>query len=161
MRQKKNNSSIIHILNKKARLNYEILEEIESGIILKGTEVKSIRAKKVNLLNSFAIIKKGEVYLINMQIDPYENASYFNHDPKRSRKLLLKKKEIYKLEGKMKGANLVLIPLKIYFKKHVAKVLLGIGKGKKKHDKRSVLKERDTRKEMERELKSYSRKYSN
>ncbi len=143
------------ITNKKAHFNYEILNKIEAGIMLQGSEIKSIREKKINIVDSFATFKSGEIFITNLRIEPYQNASYFNHESTRPRKLLLKKKEIHRLIGKVKEKGIVIIPLKFYFDKQWVKVLLGICKGKKKHDKRHVLKERNMERDFQRELKDY------
>jgi SsrA-binding protein len=140
----------ISISNRRARFEYEILDSYEAGIVLKGSEVKSLRASKANLQDSYAIVKNGEVWLLNMHINPYEQANQFNHEPLRTRKLLLNKSEIAKLHAGTNEKGLTLIPLKIYFKKGIAKVQLGIAKGKKLHDKRESIKERDIEREMRR-----------
>ncbi len=140
--------------NREARHLYEILETFECGIELKGTEVKSVRAGKVNLRDGFARFKNGELYLLNVHISPHETASnYFNHDPRRTRKLLMHRAELRKLIGKVEQKGLSLVPLKMYFKGDWAKVLLGLGRGKKLHDKRQTLKERQEKREMERAVK--------
>lgn len=140
----------IAISNRRARFEYEILDSFEAGIVLVGSEVKSLRQGKANLQDSYALVKNGEVWLLNMHINPYEQANQFNHDPLRTRKLLLNKSEIAKLQVKTNEKGLTLIPLKLYFKKGNAKVQLGIGKGKKLHDKRESIKERDVEREMRR-----------
>lgn len=141
----------VNISNRRARFEFEILDSFETGIVLKGSEVKSLRAGKANLQDSYAVVKNGEVWLLNMHISPYEQANQFNHDPIRVRKLLLNKSEIVKLNGKTNEKGLTLVPLKLYFKKGIAKVELGIGKGKKLHDKRASIKERDSEREMRRQ----------
>ncbi|MES0490935.1 MAG: SsrA-binding protein SmpB [Leptospirales bacterium] len=142
--------------NKKAYFQYEILEEVEAGIVLVGSEVKSLRLKKISLTESYAVFKRNELYLLNARIEPYTNSTTFNHDPVASRKLLLKKKELMRLKGKLAEKGWVLVPLKMYFKyNRYAKVLLGLGKGKKMYDKRAVIKERDLKREALRELKDY------
>ena len=134
----------MQILNRKAHFNYNILEEIESGIILLGSEVKSIKQGKANLNEAYCTEIKGELFLLNANISEYKNANRFNHEPRRLRKLLLHKKQISKLIGKINIDGYSLIPLKIYCnKKNFIKILLGLGKGKKLHDKRHSLKERD------------------
>ncbi len=140
----------IAISNRRARFEYEILDSFEAGIVLVGSEVKSLRQGKANLQDSYAVVKNGEVWLLNMHISPYEQANQFNHDPVRTRKLLLNKSEIAKLSGKTNEKGLALVPLKLYFKKGNAKVELGIAKGKKLHDKRESIKERDVEREMRR-----------
>ena len=145
---------MIEIKNKKATFDYFIEEEIESGIVLKGTEIKSIRNGLANLKDCYAIIRNGEVFLLNMFISKYENGSIFNHDERRTRKLLLNKREILKLRDKVEISGYTLVPLKLYFKGNRAKILLGICKGKKNYDKRESIKEKDIKREMERGLKN-------
>jgi len=139
--------------NKKAFFNYEIIDNFEAGIVLQGSEVKAIRDGRINIKDSYVIISQGEAFLLNAHINPYQFATYDRPDPTRKRKLLLHKKEIDKLAGKLQTKGLSLIPLKIYFKNGKIKLEIGLGKGKKKYDKRSVLKERDIKREMEREIK--------
>ncbi len=136
--------------NRKAFHDYFIEETYEAGIVLKGTEIKSIRAGKVNLKDSFAKIKDGEVFLMNMHVSPYEQGNRFNHDPTRTRKLLLHRKEINKLIGKTKESGFSLIPLKLYLKNGYCKVELALAKGKKKYDKREELKKKAAQREIER-----------
>ncbi|MFS8652127.1 MAG: SsrA-binding protein SmpB [Caldibacillus sp.] len=136
--------------NRKAYHDYFIEETYEAGIVLKGTEIKSIRAGKVNLKDSFAKIKDGEVFLMNMHVSPYEQGNRFNHDPTRTRKLLLHRREINKLIGKTKEAGYALIPLKLYLKNGYCKVELALAKGKKKYDKREELKKKAAQREIER-----------
>ncbi len=138
---------MIEIKNKKAFFDYSILEELEAGIALSGTEIKSIRKGSVDLKDSFITIKQNEAYIINMYIAKYEEGNIFNHEERRTRKLLLHKKEIYKLKEKVKIEGLTLIPLKMYFKKNKVKILLGVCKGKKLYDKRATLKEKDLKRE--------------
>ena len=133
----------MEIVNRRARHDYFIEEEIECGIVLKGTEIKSIRKGSCNFKDSYAIIRKNEIYIINMFISHYEQGNIFNHDETRKRKLLLHKKEIIKLDNKIKLEGYTLVPLKLYFKKNIAKILLGVCKGKKNYDKRETIKERD------------------
>ncbi|GAB2544546.1 SsrA-binding protein SmpB [Gracilibacillus alcaliphilus] len=139
--------------NKKASHDYFIEETYEAGIVLQGTEIKSIRAGRVNLKDSFATIRQGEAYINNMHIAPYEQGNRFNHEPTRARKLLLHRKEIDKLIGETKQAGYSLIPLKVYIKNGFAKVLLGLGKGKKNYDKREDLKQKQAKRDMDRALK--------
>lgn len=142
--------------NKKARFNYEIIEDFEAGIVLTGTEVKSLRQKKVNIGDAYATISRDELYLTNARIEPYSHGTHSNHEPERPRKLLMKRKEIEKLRGKLNEKGLALLPLKMYFNnKGIVKVLLGLGKGKKMHDKRQTIKERDIKRDTERELKNW------
>jgi SsrA-binding protein len=136
--------------NKKAYHDYYIEETYEAGIVLQGTEIKSIRAGKVNLKDSYARIHNGEMHLLNMHVSPYEQGNRFNHDPLRQRKLLLHKREINKLFGETREAGFALIPLKIYLKNGFAKVLLGLAKGKKNYDKREVLKQKEAKRDIER-----------
>ncbi len=145
---------MIEIKNKKAYFDYEILEEIECGIVLTGTEIKSIRNSNVNLKDSYAIIRNGEVYLLNMHISEYKEGNIFNHNETRTRKLLLHKKEILKLRDKIELNGNTLVPLKLYFKGNKVKILLGLAKGKKTYDKRETIKERDINREIKKELKN-------
>ena len=138
---------MIEIKNKKAYFDYTILEEIEAGISLVGTEIKSVRKGSVDLKDSFITIKNNEAFLLNMYIAKYEEGNIFNHDERRTRKLLLHKKEIKKLKEKVSTEGLTLIPLKLYFKKNYVKVLVGLCKGKKLYDKRASIKERDLKRE--------------
>jgi len=139
-------------VNRKARHEYHIEETYDAGIVLVGTEVKSIRAGKVSIQDAFARVENGEVWLHNMYIAPYEHGSRFNLDPRRPRKLLLHRQEISRLAGKTQQKGLTLIPLQIYFEKGFAKVELGVGRGKKLYDKRQTIAERDARREEERSL---------
>lgn len=134
---------MIEIKNKKAYFDYFIENEIEVGIALKGTEIKSVRKGSVDLKDSFVTIKNNEAFIINMYIAKYEEGNIFNHDERRSRKLLLHKKEIKKLREEIKLNGYTLVPLKLYFKNGKAKILLGVCKGKKLYDKRETIKERD------------------
>jgi SsrA-binding protein len=142
--------------NRQAGFRYEILETYEAGIELKGTEVKSIREGKVNLRDGYGLIRNGEAWLLNVHISPYESSSdYFNHDPRRTRRLLLHKQEIRKLIGKVEQEGLTLIPLKMYLKRGLVKLSIALCKGKKIHDKRESLKERQDKREMARAMKRY------
>ena len=142
--------------NRQARYLYEILDTYEAGIQLKGTEVKSIRLGKVNLRDGYALIRNGEVWLTNVHISPYEiSGQYFNHEPRRDRKLLLHKKEINKLIGLLQQKGLTLVPLKMYLKGDWVKVALGVGRGKKLHDKRETVKRREDQREMDRAMKRF------
>lgn len=134
---------MIEVKNRKAYFDYFILKEIECGIVLTGTEIKSIRKGSVNLKDTYARIKNNEVYVINMFISPYDKGNQFNHDERRQRKLLLHKKEIIKLSQEIKEQGLTLVPLKLYFKDNHAKLLIGLCKGKKLYDKRETIKKRD------------------
>lgn len=142
--------------NRQARYLYEILETYEAGIELMGTEVKSIRAGKVNLRDGFALIRKGEVLLMNVQISPHQSTSQaFNHEPTRTRKLLLHREEIRKLIGKVEQQGLTLVPLKMYMKRGWVKIDLALVKGKKLHDKREDIKKREDQRTMQRALKNF------
>lgn len=142
------------IKNKKAYFDYFIEEEIEAGIVLKGTEVKSIREGLANIKDCYAIIRNKEVFLLNMYIAKYNDGGVFNHDERRTRKLLLNKREILKLRDKIEISGYTLVPLKVYFKNNKVKVLLGLAKGKKNYDKRESLKEKDIKKDIARALKN-------
>ena len=129
--------------NKRARYDYHILETWEAGIVLTGTEVKSLRNGKATLTDAYGILKDGEVFLLNLHISPYDAGHQFNHEPERTRKLLLHRKEIRRLIGAVERQGLTLIPLDLYFKHGKAKVTMALGKGKKLHDKRETEKKRD------------------
>ncbi|MGT2751009.1 SsrA-binding protein SmpB [Streptococcus orisasini] len=140
--------------NKKARHDYEILETYEAGLVLTGTEIKSVRAARITLKDGFAQIKNGEAWLNNVHITPYEQGNIWNQDPDRTRKLLLKKKEIAKLENELKGSGMTLVPLKVYLKNGFAKVLLGLAKGKHDYDKRETIKRREQERNIKRIMKN-------
>ncbi len=137
--------------NRKAYFDYEIEEEVEAGIMLKGTEVKSLRAGKVQMNDAYARIEKGEVFLAQLHIAEYDFGNLNNHDPLRVRKLLLNRNEIDRLARKVSEKGFTLIPLELYFKNGKAKVKLGVCRGKKAHDKRRSIRDRDQRRDMERE----------
>ncbi len=139
--------------NRRAFHEYEILETVEAGMVLVGTEVKSLREGRVNLKDSYAKLEDGEVYLVEAHISPYSHGNIMNHDPLRPRKLLLHKREIRRLAGKVQERGLTLIPLQIYFKGGKAKVELALAKGKRLYDKRAAIKKRDERRDLARELK--------
>lgn len=141
-------------VNRKARHDYFIEESYEAGLVLKGSEVKSLRDGKANLKDSYARILKGEAFLLNAHISPYPAANQFNHEPDRTRKLLLHKQELRRLTGKVKERGLTLIPLRLYFKDGRAKVELGLARGKKLFDKRETLRRKVAQREVERSLKS-------
>ena len=143
----------MEIINREAKFNYFIEEEIECGIALLGTEIKSIREGKANIKDSYAIIRNNEVLLLNMYINEYKEGNLFNHDPRRTRKLLLHKNEIKKLAKSVEQEGRTLVPLKLYFSKNHAKILLGLCKGKKSFDKREVIKQRDLDREANKLLK--------
>ncbi|MCF8001475.1 MAG: SsrA-binding protein SmpB [Halanaerobiales bacterium] len=136
--------------NKKAKHDYNIEETYEAGIILKGTEIKSIRARNVHLKDSFALVEKGEVFLYNMHISPYKEGNRYNHDPERKRKLLLHKNEIRKLIGYTKQKGYTLVPLSIYLKNNLAKIELALAKGKNVRDKRRDIAEETAKQDIER-----------
>ena len=138
---------MIEVKNKKAYFDYTILEELEAGIALTGTEIKSIRKGSIDLKDTFVNIKNNEAFILNMYIAKYEEGKIFNHDERRTRKLLLHKKEIKKLKEQIKQEGLTIIPLKLYFKKNKVKILIGVCKGKKLYDKRATLKEKDLKRE--------------
>ncbi len=142
--------------NRKARHDYFVEDTYEAGIVLVGCEVKSIRQGAVNLRDSFAIIKNGEVFAVGMHIAPYQMGSYNNHDPRRNRKLLLNRSEIRKLKAKVEQKGYTLVPLKIYFKDALVKVELGLCKGKETHDKRDSIKKREEDRKVERIKKEYN-----
>ena len=144
----------MEILNRKASFNYFIQEEIECGIVLTGTEIKSIREGKANIKDSYAIIRNNECFLLNMHITKYKEGNIFNHEENRTRKLLLHKKEINKLKVSLEQEGLTLIPLKLYFKDNKLKVSLGICKGKKLYDKRETMKEKDQKREASKLIKN-------
>jgi SsrA-binding protein len=150
MKAKEFSGQKIICLNRKASFNYFFLELIEAGIALKGSEVKSIRDGKVSIADSYAADKNGEIYLINSHIPLYKQSSYNNHDPKSDRKLLLKRKEINKLIGRIHQEGLTLVPTRLYFQKGKVKIQIAIGKGKKIYDKRQVKKNRDWTREKAR-----------
>jgi SsrA-binding protein len=139
--------------NRRARFDYEIIETWEAGIALTGTEVKSLRNGKAQITDAYGIVKDGEVWLLNLHIAPYEQGNRFNHEATRTRKLLLHSREIKKMIGAVERQGLTLIALEIYFKRGRAKVRLGLGRGKKLHDKRADLKEKDDKREMARAVK--------
>ncbi len=141
--------------NRKARHDYDLEERYEAGMVLVGTEVKSLRNGKANLKDSYARVVDGEVFLIGCHISPYEMGSHSNHEPERARKLLLHKREIKRLTGKTQERGLTLVPLRIYFKNRVAKVELALAKGKKVYDKRETMKRRTADREMERAMRRF------
>lgn len=145
----------MELKNKRANYDYEIEETYEAGIVLTGTEIKSIRDGKAQLKDSYAIVKNGEVFILNMHISPYDKGNIFNHEETRTRKLLLNKKEIYKIRDSIDREGYTIIPVKLYFKGNRAKILLGIARGKKNYDKRESLKKKDMQREIEKQLKRY------
>ena len=155
MAKGKSNSVIAQ--NKKAYHDYFVEEEFEAGLELKGTEVKSIRAGRVNMKDSYVSCKTGEAILIGMHISPYEQGNIFNHEPLRSRRLLLHRREINKLIGLSQQQGYALIPLKLYFKGQYVKLQLGLCRGKKNYDKRAAMAERDAKRNMDRAMKNFNR----
>ena len=143
----------MEILNRKARHDYFIEDEFECGLVLTGTEIKSIRDGKCNIGDAYAIVRNDELFVLNMFISHYDKGNIFNHDETRTRKLLMHKDEIKKLNNKIKLDGYTLIPLKVYFKKNIAKVSLGLCKGKKNFDKRETIKERDIKRQIDKKLK--------
>ncbi|MDC3101469.1 SsrA-binding protein SmpB [Candidatus Pelagibacter sp.] len=156
MNKKTNAGLKIICLNRKASFNYFFEDLFEAGIVLKGSEIKSVREGKVNIAESYAVEKSGEIVLINSHISPYKQASYSNHNPTDDRKLLLNKKEINKLLGKIQRDGFTLVPTKMYFKKGKAKIELAVAKGKKQHDKRATKKTRDWNREKSRYIRKSS-----
>ena len=156
MKKKTNPGLKIICLNRKASFNYFFENLIEAGIVLKGSEIKSIRAGKVNIANSYAVEKKGEIILVNSHIASYKQASYSDHNPTAERKLLLNKKEINKLIGKMQAEGFTLVPTKMYFKKGKAKIEIAVAKGKKQYDKRETKKNRDWNRDKARYIRKSS-----
>lgn len=142
--------------NKKARHDYSIVDTIEAGMVLTGTEIKSVRASRIQLKDGYAQIKNGQAWLVNVHIAPFEQGNIWNQDPERTRKLLLKKREITRLENELKGSGMTLIPLKVYIKRGFAKILLGLAKGKHDYDKRESIKRRDQERDMKRVMKNFN-----
>ena len=145
----------MEIQNRKANFDYEIVDIYETGIVLTGTEIKSIRDGRANLKDSYAIIKNNEIFLLNMHISSYEQGNRFNHEETRTRKLLMHKKEILKLKEKLEIEGYTLIPIKLYFKGSIAKILIGLAKGKKNYDKRESIKKKDMERQLAKDLKNY------
>ena len=156
MKKRTNSGLKIICLNRKASFNYFFENLIEAGIVLKGSEIKSIRDGKVNIANSYAVEKKGEIILVNSHIASYKQASYSDHNPLDERKLLLNKKEINKLIGKMERDGFTLVPIKMYFKKGKAKIEIAVAKGKKQYDKRETKKNRDWNRDKARYIRKSS-----
>lgn len=146
----------VNIVNKRARFEYHLLDKYTAGIQLSGSEIKSIRAGRASITEAFVVVERGEVFIRNMHIAEYKNASYFQHKPKSDRKLLLKRQEINRLERKLQDKGLTVIPLRIFINENGwAKVEFSVAKGKKLHDKRQDLRERDDKRDMERIKKNY------
>lgn len=144
--------------NKKARHDYSIVDTVEAGIVLTGTEIKSVRAARIQLKDGFAQIKNGEAWLVNVHIAPFEQGNIWNQDPERTRKLLLKKREIDRLANELKGSGMTLVPLKVYLKNGFAKVLIGLAKGKHDYDKRESIKRREQDRDIKRVMKSMNQR---
>jgi len=143
--------------NRRARHEYLILETVEAGLVLRGTEVKALRAGLVNFKDAYATVRNGEAWLLGCHISPYSHGTDANHDPERDRKLLLHRREIARLAGKIAERGLTLVPLRLYFKKGRAKIEIGLARGKKLHDKRSALREREVRREMDKAIRASRR----
>ncbi|CCY27336.1 MAG: SsrA-binding protein SmpB [Candidatus Faecisoma sp.] len=143
----------MEVINRKANYDYEIIDTYEAGVVLTGTEIKSIRLGRITLKDSYAIIKNNEIFLLNVHISSYEQGNRFNHDELRTRKLLLHKKEIIKLKEKIDKEGFTIIPLKLYFVKGKVKILLGLAKGKKNYDKREAIKKKDIERQIATDLK--------
>lgn len=139
--------------NKKVHLRFEIVSTVEAGLVLQGSEVKSLRQGNANMSDSYAFIKKGEIYLRNLHISPYDHGGYSNHEPLRDRKVLLHRHEIKRLIGKISERGFTLVPIELYFKNGLAKVLLGLARGKRQVDRSKDIKERDMKRDMAREFK--------
>jgi SsrA-binding protein len=144
--------------NRRARHDYDILETFEAGLVLQGTEVKSLRAGQVTFKDSYATIQNSEAWLVGCHISPYGQGGYANHDPERRRKLLLHRREVNRLLGKTAERGLTIVPLRLYFKDGRAKLEVGLARGKRVHDKRAALRERETRREMDKELRARARR---
>lgn len=144
----------MEILNRKAKYDYEIFDKYEAGIVLTGTEIKSIRKGSCNLKDSYAIIKNHEAFLINMHISEYSEGNRFNHDERRTRKLLLHKKEILKIENKINLEGYTIVPIKLYFDRGYAKVQIGVAKGKHTYNKKEAIKQRDIERDIKKQYKN-------
>jgi SsrA-binding protein len=147
------------LYNRKAHHEYHVLDSFETGLVLSGTEVKSIRAGKANLQDAFARVEKGEIWLYHMHISPYDQGNRYNLDPVRKRKLLLHRKEIDKLDSKLREKGLTLVPLKLYFTRGKAKIQLGTAKGKTQGDKRETLKRKEADRDVERAVRSHQKRF--
>lgn len=151
------NTQKIITVNRKARHDYEIVDSLEVGLVLLGTEVKAVREGKINLKDSYARIREGELWLIGTHISPYSKSDVENHDPLRDRKLLVNYRELKKLHRQIEEKGVTLIPLKIYYKRHLIKLELGLAKGKRKYDKRAAIAERDVKRDLDRQQKDYQK----
>lgn len=154
----KEQSNIV-IKNRKAKFNFEFLDKFTAGIVLKGTEIKSIREGKASIAESFCEFQDGELFVINMNVEEYSHASHFNHAPKSERKLLLNKRELKKLEKEVRTSGLTIVPLTLFINDHgLAKLTIALAKGKKEYDKRETIKERDTKKKLSRIKKAFNQR---
>lgn len=155
-KMKTKQQEVINIVNRKAKFSYEFLEKFVAGMVLRGTEIKSIRAGHVNLSDSYCVFKKGELFVKNLHISEYVGGNIYNHEVQRVRKLLLSKKELNKLEKKIKESGLTIIPYRIFISERgLAKIEIALARGKKTHDKRNTIKERDDKRNMDRLMKKY------
>ena len=143
--------------NKKAHYDYEIIETFEAGIVLTGTEIKSVRRARINIRDGFARVRNGEVWLSNVHISPFDEGNIWNADPTRSRKLLLHKKQIRKIDAEISQAGMSFVPLRVYIKDGFAKVLMGLAKGKKNYDKRETIKRKEQNRDIAKQLKAFNR----
>lgn len=144
--------------NKRARYDYRILDTYDCGIVLTGTEIKSLRIDGISINEAYVIVKNDEVFLLNAHIAPFKEGNIFNHDPRRTRKLLLHKSEIFKLKRAVNEKSLTIVPLKVYLKKGIAKIEIALARGKKNYDKRETIKARDDKREMERLRKDFNKR---
>ncbi|HCN74040.1 SsrA-binding protein SmpB [Pseudolactococcus plantarum] len=154
---KNNNKDNVVAQNKKAHFDYEIIETFEAGIVLTGTEIKSIRRARINIRDGFARVRNGEVWLSNVHISPFDEGNIWNVDPTRSRKLLLHKKQINKIAAEISQSGMSFVPLRVYIKDGFAKVLMGLAKGKKNYDKRETIKRKEQNRDIAKQLKAFNR----
>lgn len=154
---KNNNKDNVVAQNKKAHFDYEIIETFEAGIVLTGTEIKSIRRARINIRDGFARVRNGEVWLSNVHISPFDEGNIWNVDPTRSRKLLLHKKQINKIAAEISQSGISFVPLRVYIKDGFAKVLMGLAKGKKNYDKRETIKRKEQNRDIAKQLKAFNR----
>ncbi|MDN6070248.1 MAG: SsrA-binding protein SmpB [Lactococcus plantarum] len=154
---KKSNTDNVVAQNKKAHFDYEIIETFEAGIVLTGTEIKSIRRARINIRDGFARVRNGEVWLSNVHISPFDEGNIWNVDPTRSRKLLLHKKQINKIAAEISQSGMSFVPLRVYIKDGFAKVLMGLAKGKKNYDKRETIKRKEQNRDIAKQLKAFNR----
>ena len=154
---KKSNTDNVVAQNKKAHFDYEIIETFEAGIVLTGTEIKSIRRARINIRDGFARVRNGEVWLSNVHISPFDEGNIWNVDPTRSRKLLLHKKQINKIAAEISQSGMSFVPLRVYIKDGFAKVFMGLAKGKKNYDKRETIKRKEQNRDIAKQLKAFNR----